>query len=490
MGKKKFYAVKKGVKPGIYESWEECKKNIEGISNALYKGFTRLEEANSYLEEDRQKVITIKDNSKENDNREKLVSEKIAEYLDEGRVVAFTDGGFDSDSKIAGYGVYILQPNDLKAVEISEVVLTKKFENSNNITPEVMAVKNAFDWAVSNNYDKIAIFHDYSGIGKWGRKEWKAKSGIAKWFVEKVDSIYTDILDIKYIWVPGHSNITYNEEADRLATEAINKNLKPSFTMSETYFTCKNVVEKDVIEIINTLKLIPGLTVSESNIVQGKKVYHLSIEKEKLTVSFYRQKSITLIQGKPNSLFSLFISYYTEKISEFNLVKAYAEMYKKKINLHDVNSMVERLNLPDDFPIDAKKLLMQAFSEKIALTKKNLDAYDFSHYVFPACRALEGTIKYLFEKSGTHISSANMIGNYYDKDSRGIYILKGKNNRDKIYKNKLEETYNVYNRNRHTIGHFGELIFNQEHDSTTRILVSSEEAIDVIEEILDAIKFD
>ena len=36
---KKFYAVKIGKTPGIYETWSECQKQISGYSGAVYKGF-------------------------------------------------------------------------------------------------------------------------------------------------------------------------------------------------------------------------------------------------------------------------------------------------------------------------------------------------------------------------------------------------------------------------------------------------------------------
>ncbi len=39
MPKKKFYVVWKGKNPGVYESWDECKKQIENFTGALYKSF-------------------------------------------------------------------------------------------------------------------------------------------------------------------------------------------------------------------------------------------------------------------------------------------------------------------------------------------------------------------------------------------------------------------------------------------------------------------
>lgn len=45
MAKKKFYVVWKGVKPGIYSSWDDCKAQVSGFENALYKSFSTREEA-------------------------------------------------------------------------------------------------------------------------------------------------------------------------------------------------------------------------------------------------------------------------------------------------------------------------------------------------------------------------------------------------------------------------------------------------------------
>lgn len=44
-----FYAVKKGIEPGVYTSWEECAKQIEGFSGAEYKKFKTETEATDYI---------------------------------------------------------------------------------------------------------------------------------------------------------------------------------------------------------------------------------------------------------------------------------------------------------------------------------------------------------------------------------------------------------------------------------------------------------
>jgi len=43
MAKQKFYVVWKGVIPGVYDSWDECKQMIENFEGALYKSFPTQE---------------------------------------------------------------------------------------------------------------------------------------------------------------------------------------------------------------------------------------------------------------------------------------------------------------------------------------------------------------------------------------------------------------------------------------------------------------
>jgi ribonuclease HI len=45
MLKKKYYVVWKGLETGIYDSWDESKKQVDGFEGALYKSFATKEEA-------------------------------------------------------------------------------------------------------------------------------------------------------------------------------------------------------------------------------------------------------------------------------------------------------------------------------------------------------------------------------------------------------------------------------------------------------------
>lgn len=49
MAKKKYYAVARGYKTGIFMSWEECSKSVNGFPNQTYKGFDDREAAMKWL---------------------------------------------------------------------------------------------------------------------------------------------------------------------------------------------------------------------------------------------------------------------------------------------------------------------------------------------------------------------------------------------------------------------------------------------------------
>ena len=43
-----FYAVRVGKKPGIYTSWDECKKQVIGVKGSIYKKFNSKSSAEEF----------------------------------------------------------------------------------------------------------------------------------------------------------------------------------------------------------------------------------------------------------------------------------------------------------------------------------------------------------------------------------------------------------------------------------------------------------
>jgi len=56
----KWYVVWKGIAPGVYDTWSECKQQIEGFENARYKSFESQNQAIEAYRSDYRKYIGSK----------------------------------------------------------------------------------------------------------------------------------------------------------------------------------------------------------------------------------------------------------------------------------------------------------------------------------------------------------------------------------------------------------------------------------------------
>jgi len=57
MAKQKFYVVWEGHRPGVYTTWDACKKQVDGFNGAKYKSFESKAEAESALKSNYWKFI-------------------------------------------------------------------------------------------------------------------------------------------------------------------------------------------------------------------------------------------------------------------------------------------------------------------------------------------------------------------------------------------------------------------------------------------------
>ena len=48
-GMTKFYAVRVGKTPGVYETWDECRAEVHKYSGAVFKSFKSLAEAEEFV---------------------------------------------------------------------------------------------------------------------------------------------------------------------------------------------------------------------------------------------------------------------------------------------------------------------------------------------------------------------------------------------------------------------------------------------------------
>jgi len=129
----KLYAVHKGRKPGIYTTWEECKKQIDGFSGPIYKKFDNRTSAELFLKNGFNQKSLEKFSKKQNITKKiDQQNEKILEDLlkeKQNRVFIYTDGScikFKNGITKAGYGIYIPEKN----IKISEPLTNQKQTNN------------------------------------------------------------------------------------------------------------------------------------------------------------------------------------------------------------------------------------------------------------------------------------------------------------------------------------------------------------------------
>ena len=199
----KFYAVKSGRTPGIYNTWDACKAQVDGYGGAIYKSFKTAAEAAAYM-------------GWGNTENTVALGGKITEGIDSG--IAYVDGSFNVATGEFSYGVVMFHNGE--ELHFNQFFNDKELASMRNVAGEIKGAEAAMQYAYDNQMKELTIYHDYEGISRWPLREWKAnKSGTIAYqnFYDKISKN----VNIKFVKVKGHSGDKYNDVADRLAKEAL-----------------------------------------------------------------------------------------------------------------------------------------------------------------------------------------------------------------------------------------------------------------------------
>lgn len=189
----KFYAIKKGHKTGIFNSWEECKSYITGYSGSVYKSFKSREQAEEYLELHK---------------KQNIVDTELSAYV---------DGSYNKATEEFSYGIIIFEEGNL--IFKDNKGFKNEFSSMRNVAGEVYGSTRAIEYALKQS-KSISIYYDYMGIEHWAENSWKAKNELTKKY-QNYAAKAKERIEIKFVKVKAHTGDYYNEMVDRLAKEAI-----------------------------------------------------------------------------------------------------------------------------------------------------------------------------------------------------------------------------------------------------------------------------
>lgn len=198
----KFYAVRKGRVPGIYETWDACRQQVIRFPGAEYKSFDTKKEAEDFM------------------NEELIEFRKI--NLDDITVYAFVDGSFNSKTNVYGCGGFLVDKtsDEEKRYVIQGSDSDEEMAAMKNISGELMGSIMAINKAIELGLPEITILYDYMGIEMWAKGMWdRTREGTEKYY-QFCQSI-KDTIKLHFVKVEGHTGIPGNEEADKLAKESV-----------------------------------------------------------------------------------------------------------------------------------------------------------------------------------------------------------------------------------------------------------------------------
>uniref|UniRef100_A0A7E4VBB0 Ribonuclease H1 n=1 Tax=Panagrellus redivivus TaxID=6233 RepID=A0A7E4VBB0_PANRE len=239
---KAYYAVARGTKTGIYETWAECTAAIDGFKFPKYRKFATHDEAAAFIAENSQPTSSPSRPTKRSATAAGLepgassVPAKKSEpehapdsdiHNDPDVPVVYTDGACSGNGRngaIAGYGVYW---GDGHPDNVSKPLIVGPGQAHTNNRAEYQAVIEAVTQAKQKGLRKLLVRTDSNLLIKsmtqylpgWKKKGWKLANGEDvknQDLLKEIDALQKDV-EIIFEHVPGHAGIHGNEMADKFA---------------------------------------------------------------------------------------------------------------------------------------------------------------------------------------------------------------------------------------------------------------------------------
>jgi len=243
---KKYYAVRNGRNTGIYNTWSECKSQVDGYSRSSFKSFSTKSEAQAYMNGGGSSNSSYgnysSNRSSYGGSSNNYNSYKRSSYTPSysnnyggssssssshrnsyggggrNKATAYVDGSYNNSTGEYGSGTVIFHNSN--EYRIKEKNNDPTYSSMRNVAGELQAAKNAMEYCVNNNVTELDLNYDFTGVKEWATGNWKTNKPGTIQYKQDYDNI-KDKVNVNFNKVKAHSNNKYNDVADRLAKSAV-----------------------------------------------------------------------------------------------------------------------------------------------------------------------------------------------------------------------------------------------------------------------------
>ena len=208
---KKFYAVKRGRKTGLYTVWAECAAQVKGFQGAVYKGFMTENEARAWL-----------GGADARTEQPRAAAEMAAPSAPDADYIIHTDGSCLRNPGGAGGWAAVIETAATGAVEEKSGGAPETTNNRMELTAALMALSAVPEGA------RVALYTDSQYLKNaftkfwlpaWKKRGWKKADGepvLNQDLWVQLDAAFA-ARQVQFHWVKGHAGNPRNERCDVLA---------------------------------------------------------------------------------------------------------------------------------------------------------------------------------------------------------------------------------------------------------------------------------
>ncbi|WP_281616048.1 ribonuclease H family protein [Flammeovirga sp. SubArs3] len=199
--KQKYYVVWSGGTPGIYSSWADCQKHVQGVKGAKYKSFDSKADAELAFKSDPAKYIFKKKDGK-----------TAPKAYDPSVGLPITNNSIAVDAACSG----ARGPMEYRGVWIEtgqQLFIKGPYEDGTNNIGEFLGIVHALAYLKQHGYDSTIIYTDSRTAMKWVRDK-KIKTTLPK---NDKNAVLFEYIDRAINWL---ENNTYMNPIRKWETKA------------------------------------------------------------------------------------------------------------------------------------------------------------------------------------------------------------------------------------------------------------------------------